>query len=370
MPSLRKAVACCAVLFCCTALVLASGPTAFKALPDKPVPAPTVQTQLAHVDNTGTRQCDPNQVALIITIECDIYPSETTWEVRVQDTDVVVASGGPYPAAGQYIEEVCLDPAECYKFVMFDSFGDGIFSPGGFELNYDGTVIYSNLGAGWSGSEITINYIGSACVVPTGACCVAGDCVATNTELECVGLGGDWFAGEDCTTFTGCPQPPVCPDGSLFGLNPLDDPDGDWSFGTSEIDANGTNYLRAESFSNAIGDICDLHWWGILAYNDGISWNNCVEPNAPFEVIFWTDAGGAPGAPVATYAVNPTVTPTGIVFGGLFEMVYFSVDALTRACRSPTMAAPAGSRFRVSAATPAGSSGALLWTVTQLVLQR
>jgi hypothetical protein len=39
---------------------------------------------------------------------------------------------------------------------------------------------------------------------PTGACCVEGECVATNTEYECSELDGNWFEGEDCTNFE-CP---------------------------------------------------------------------------------------------------------------------------------------------------------------------
>lgn len=51
------------------------------------------------------------------------------------------------------------------------------------------------------------------CVLPTGACCVEGACVATNYESECDLLDGDWFVYEDCATFEDCPQP--CPDSTL-----------------------------------------------------------------------------------------------------------------------------------------------------------
>ncbi len=57
MPSLKRAVACCAVLCCCTALTLAGGPSALQSLPEKPLPAPSFQSQLAHVDTTGNRDC-------------------------------------------------------------------------------------------------------------------------------------------------------------------------------------------------------------------------------------------------------------------------------------------------------------------------
>jgi|GEM_PF-3879429 len=47
---------------------------------------------------------------------------------------------------------------------------------------------------------------------PTGACCVASVCVATNTESECDALTGDWYEGEDCATFV-CPG--SCPEDTL-----------------------------------------------------------------------------------------------------------------------------------------------------------
>ncbi|MBN2054434.1 hypothetical protein JW905_05905 [bacterium] len=39
----------------------------------------------------------------------------------------------------------------------------------------------------------------------TGACCVAGTCSATTTEINCLDAGGDWFEGFTCPGFP-CPQ--------------------------------------------------------------------------------------------------------------------------------------------------------------------
>ena len=33
-----------------------------------------------------------------------------------------------------------------YTFTIFDSWGDGIFSPGGYAIHIDGEEIYSNIG--------------------------------------------------------------------------------------------------------------------------------------------------------------------------------------------------------------------------------
>ncbi len=45
-----------------------------------------------------------------------------------------------------------------------------------------------------------------ACTPEIGACCVAGVLAANNTKAECDALGGTWFIGEDCDTFS-CPAP-------------------------------------------------------------------------------------------------------------------------------------------------------------------
>ena len=45
-----------------------------------------------------------------------------------------------------------------YSFTIYDSFGDGIYAPGGYELSLDGVSIYSNLGEGWTGTEETIEF--------------------------------------------------------------------------------------------------------------------------------------------------------------------------------------------------------------------
>jgi len=52
-------------------------------------------------------------------------------------------------------------------------------------------------------------YIGNGCPEPTGACCVGIACVATVTEDSCNVLGGDWYIGEDCSTFV-CPYGACC----------------------------------------------------------------------------------------------------------------------------------------------------------------
>ena len=167
-------------------------------------------------------------------------------------------------------------------------------------------------------------------VYPPGACCVAMECVGDMTQPECDILGGRFFESETCDNFE-CPESIVdCPTGTLAGQTPPD-PDGDWTFANGDADANGTNYLRAESFADLTGTVYDIHWWGLWAYNSP-SWAPCVESDPTMEIKFYADAGGQPGAVVCSYTVIPTWVPTGEIFGGLFDMLYFSVDLLDPPC--------------------------------------
>ena len=112
-----------------------------------------------------------------------------------------------------------------------------------------------------------------------------------------------------------------CPGDALFGQAPHVDED-PWTFGTSEVDANGSNYLRYENFSGISGQICDIHWWGAQLYNAG-SWVTCTDSDLSFEVKFYADAGGVPGAVVCSQIVTPLVTDTGEVYGGFVPRFYY-----------------------------------------------
>ena len=54
----------------------------------------------------------------------------------------IVLSGGPYLDNTLYNIDECVDYG-CYTFEIFDSYGDGIYSPGYYELTIDGTVVAS-----------------------------------------------------------------------------------------------------------------------------------------------------------------------------------------------------------------------------------
>ena len=87
--------------------------------------------------------------SLIVTIDPDNYPGESSWDV-VDDGGNMIASGGSNSA------ELCVD-ATCYTFTMYDSFGDGMccsYGDGSY-LVQDGNGTTLASGASFGASEST-----------------------------------------------------------------------------------------------------------------------------------------------------------------------------------------------------------------------
>jgi len=114
----------------------------------------------------------------------------------------------------------------------------------------------------------------------------------------------------------------VCPAGSLFGQDPTLPTDA-WTFGTTDVEPN---YLRYESLTGLAAEVLEIHFWGIDAVYSG-GWAECDEDPADFQVVFYQDAGGTPGSPVATYNLTISGAPTGQSFSSFIQKEY--VSALT-----------------------------------------
>lgn len=98
---------------------------------------------------------------ITIMITTDTYPSETSWELLNQAGDIV-AESKPYTVADStYITTVCGLTSECYTFHIYDSYGDGIFSPGGYEVHFNNVLVDSSYS--FDGSHETVNFIGNGC---------------------------------------------------------------------------------------------------------------------------------------------------------------------------------------------------------------
>ena len=77
-----------------------------------------------------------SKTTVTLDITPDIYGSEITWELN-DASGATVYSGGPYTDnnTDPIQENFTLTDLECYEFNIYDTFGDGIFPPGGYWLS-------------------------------------------------------------------------------------------------------------------------------------------------------------------------------------------------------------------------------------------
>jgi len=86
-------------------------------------------------------------LALSISVTTDSFPSEISWVVQRVPGDVIVESSEPFSSPETtYDKQLCLDPLVCYKFVINDSYGDGINSNGNFSVSVKNEVILDSTG--------------------------------------------------------------------------------------------------------------------------------------------------------------------------------------------------------------------------------
>jgi hypothetical protein len=152
---------------------------------------------------------------------------------------------------------------------------------------------------------------------PTGACCVDNECVATNLASECDDLDGEWFIGETCPDYQ-CPQRIICPEPLIYGQRGYDS-DESWGFKLSDSGVDFTPDLGLKLYENVpeiLVPVCDLHWWGLTTSQTFV---DCIENPMDFEIGFYLDNAGLPGA--STYLMVHTVpgTATGRLYGGRVE---------------------------------------------------
>ncbi len=90
-------------------------------------------------------QCEENEIELRVEITTDEFAGETYWNVKDLNDNVLLAGGqgGTYEINSTYVESICVSDNGCYIFEIWDIFGDGIFSPGGFEFYLDEVLVMS-----------------------------------------------------------------------------------------------------------------------------------------------------------------------------------------------------------------------------------
>lgn len=87
--------------------------------------------------------CLPGFSEIIIVIIPDTWPNETSWNVT-DNNGVVLASG---LAVG---DTICVPTSSCVIFTINDTFGDGIYAPGGYWVYADGTLVATGNSFGYT----------------------------------------------------------------------------------------------------------------------------------------------------------------------------------------------------------------------------
>jgi hypothetical protein len=119
---------------------------------------------------------------ITIEVTTDNYPSETTWKLK--ENGNVIASGGPYTTAGSAqtpaIIAAGVTPGSCYIFIMEDSYGDGMLSPGSYKvIDANGSTIVwggTNSPNGNFTSEESTYFESNSGVTPSWDCDANGNC--------------------------------------------------------------------------------------------------------------------------------------------------------------------------------------------------
>lgn len=81
-------------------------------------------------------QCGNSEAQLTISIIPDTYPQETSWNLYAND--ILIASGDSLG------DTICIDTSACIRFVIYDSYGDGIccnFGNGSYNITLDSNII-------------------------------------------------------------------------------------------------------------------------------------------------------------------------------------------------------------------------------------
>jgi hypothetical protein len=124
------------------------------------------------------------------------------------------------------------------------------------------------------------------------------------------------------------PPTPTCENSSIFGQSPTG-PGGMFNFLNSDSNSVPAPFIVYDNFSNVNDNICRIKFWGLEAYFN-LGWYVCVEDPMTFQITFYEDNGGFPGAAVSTNSVTLSGTPTGVLYNDLFDLNEF--DATLEPC--------------------------------------
>ncbi|MBL7791047.1 MAG: hypothetical protein JNK77_01895, partial [Saprospiraceae bacterium] len=90
-------------------------------------------------------QCGVNEVEVRVEITTDAYGGETYWTLTDLMGTVVMqgGQGGVYGNNTIYKDSLCVPADGCFFFEIYDTYGDGIFAPSGYELYVNELLVSS-----------------------------------------------------------------------------------------------------------------------------------------------------------------------------------------------------------------------------------
>ncbi len=149
-------------------------------------------------------QCPAGEVEIRVDILTDNYGYETYWTLSYESGDIIMegGQGGVYEDFTNYSETVCVPEETSVIFEIYDTYGDGIFAPGGYWLYVDNILVSS-------GS----NDIGSYATFTTNSPCQVSEALidlqnhingsVTLTESELLAIRDILFEQPECLTNEG-----------------------------------------------------------------------------------------------------------------------------------------------------------------------
>ncbi len=297
-------------------------------------PTPTCDDGIQNQDETGVDcggatcpPCNTNCTDVVVTINLDNYPEETSWTIT-DGSGSTVASGGTYgsqPDGSTVTITECLADG-CYDFTINDSYGDGIccaYGNGSYNVTVNGSTVAS--GGSFGSSETTNFCIGGGPVETcddgiqnqgeTGVDCGGPNCPACETCDD--GIQNNGETGVDC----GGPNCAPCNTGGCtdvaIDFNNLDSGWGNWNDGGSDcVRSTAETYAYSGTRSIRLRDNTSSS----VATSDNYNLAGFEEVTIDFTYVgrsmengedFWLQAstnGGSSWQTITTYASGSEFT--------------------------------------------------------------
>ena len=114
---------------------------------------------LINFSHRSYAQCGVGEVEVTVNILTDQYGGETFWSLSDLSGAILLQGGqeGVYGNNMSYSNNICVALDACLVFEIYDTWGDGIFAPGGCQVYVDGTLVYSGADDIGSYATTTLN---------------------------------------------------------------------------------------------------------------------------------------------------------------------------------------------------------------------